>query len=67
MLLLYPARSVLSNRQAVNLPTRNNLLSVDERVRVFGVATCYRLDGSAIEARWACNFPHPFTPTLGSI
>jgi hypothetical protein len=30
-----------------------------------GIATCYGMDGPAIEFRWGPNFPHPSRPALG--
>jgi hypothetical protein len=35
------------------------------RDSVVGIATCYRLEGPAIESRWARGFPPPSRPTLG--
>ena len=30
-----------------------------------GIANCYRVKGQGIETRWARDFPHPSSPTLG--
>jgi len=32
---------------------------------IVGIATGYGLDGSGIESRWGCDFPHLSRPVLG--
>jgi hypothetical protein len=34
-------------------------------MRIFGIVTCYRLDGPVIESRWGRDFQRPSKPVLG--
>jgi hypothetical protein len=36
------------------------------RDSVVGIATRYELDGPGIESPWGADFPHTFTPAMGS-